>query len=79
MPKGYKLGDGAAQPQPFTVFTAKNGQVGVRIGRQRPYQSVVECSISGVGYLLVTTTAQGLVVHGEGVVRAKDGVVTITA
>lgn len=79
MPKGYKLGDGAAQPQPFTVFTARNGQVGVRIGRQRPYASVVECSISGVGYLIITTTKDGLLVQGEGVVRENHGVVAITA
>lgn len=77
-PRGYKVGDGAAQPHPFSVFTAKDGTVGVRIGKQRPYKSVSECSIAGVGYLLVTSTKDGLLLQGEGVVREANGVATIT-
>lgn len=75
----YKVGDGAAQAHPFSVFTSKTGQIGVRIGTQRPYKSVSECSISGVGYLIITTTPDGLLVRGEGVVREANGVATITA
>ncbi len=78
MPRGYRVGQHVTQPHAFTVFRAKDGTIGVRIGRQRPFITSHECAISA-GYVLVTSTPDGLLIQGEGVVRNHDGVVTITA
>lgn len=78
--KGYKLGDGAAQPLPLTVFKAKDGRVGVRIGSQRPYKTVDEVSLSGVPSVLITTDEKGeLIVHSTGVVKVKKGTAAVTS
>ncbi len=76
--KGTKAGDAVAKPQPFTVFLAKNGKVGVRIGSKRAYASVEECGISAQ-YVHVAATKDGLMISGEGCVRQYGSVIAITS
>jgi hypothetical protein len=72
-----KVGTAVAQAKPFTVFEAKGGRVGVRIGSSKPFFSADEISLSA-GLVIVTMTVEGLHIAGEGVVRRHGSVIAIT-
>lgn len=76
--KDTTLGSRVTQAQPFAVFLSKTGGVAVRIGTKRAYASAREVTITA-GFVRVVSTAEGLLLTGEGVVRQHHDAISITA
>ncbi len=72
-----KFGTNVVQPKPFTAFIGKDGTVGVRIAKSKPFVSGQELIVSASPVRVVNVDG-ALVITGEGVVRRHGGTIAVT-